>query len=358
MPPEELNENATTLEAAIDNVGGPPADGGDNPALNTADTSVVDAPAGDAPVDDKPAEQEPAKPGAKAAAFLDSIGEQPATVKPAAKPVEKAADKPAAPAADAAPKPADQEEAELLEGVKSDRGKERIKQVFAEKKQLETDINEFRELINSTGMKPQEFAHTLEFGRLVNSGNEQDLKVAIEMLDGQRAALYAKLGVEAPGVDLLAGHDDLKSSVENMEITRERAVELAKFRKNDGEKKARETASREADQSRQEFEQTVNAAAGQMEAYLDTRKNEVDHTARMRVVSDHFRKPENLQNFVQTYRPEQWGATIKMMYDNIQVPRTPQPQPLRSRPTNLGAPAASGVTAIDRIAQRMDSMGL
>lgn len=260
----------------------------------------------------------------------------------------------------AASKTPEAEEAELLEGVKSERGKERIKQVFAERKALEQDIGQFRELVKSTGMSPQEFAQTLEFGRLINSGDEKNLRVALEMIEGQRSMLYAKLGVEAPGVDLLAGHDDLKAAVDNMEITRERAVELSKYRKADAEKQQRLQAEQQQTAVSQQYEQTVQQAAGSMEAYLDTRKHEVDHPARMKVITEHFKNPANLQQFVATYRPEQWAATVKMMYDNIQVPRSsnPGPQPIRSRPATLGAPSATAAQPIDRIAQRMESMGL
>ena len=351
----ELNEPPTALETAIEAMGNADpieSNDGPSPAAVADETPQPDAPDAPAPADG--AEPVAAKPGSRMAAMLDSLSDNPSAPKEAAKP--KPEEKPA----DAAtPLPAEQEEAELLEGVKSPRGQERIKQVFADKKQLETDIGEFREMVTSSGMNPQEFAQSLEFGRLVSSGNEADTRVALEMLETQRAQLYAKLGVEAPGVDLLADHADLKAQVDDMELTRERAIELAKFRKTDGDKKARETTERDALQGRQQFEQTVTTAAGQMEAYLDTRKSEVDHPARMRVISDHFRKPENLKTFIETYRPEQWGPTMRMMYDGIQLPRTaPQQQPLRSRPTNLGAPASSGTTAIDRIAQRMDSMGL
>lgn len=348
----ELIETPSALETAIDAVGN--TDTGtstDAPVHTAAETETPSTHADPADPSDGGADPEAVKPGARMAAMLDSLTDDP-NAKPAAtvavKP--KPEDKPAA---------AEQEEAELLEGVKSPRGQERIKQVFAEKKQLETDIGEFREMVTSSGMNPQEFAQSLEFGRLVSSGTEADTRVALEMLETQRAQLYAKLGVEAPGVDLLADHADLKAQVDDMELTRERAIELAKFRKTDGDKKARETTERDALQGRQQFEQTVTTAAGQMEAYLDTRKQEVDHPARMRVISDHFRKPENLKAFVETYRPDQWGPTMKMMYDGIQLPRTaPQQQPLRSRPTNLGPASNTGTTPIDRIAQRIDAMGL
>lgn len=295
----------------------------------------------------------------KMKALLDELsGDEP---KPAAKAEEKPDDKPADPPAAAAPKTPEQEEAELLEGVKSDRGRERIRQVFAERKQLEQDMTEVRELISSTKMSPDEFAQTLEYGRLINSGDEKDLRVALEIIEGQRSALYQRLGVEAPGVDLLAGHEDLKNAVENLEITKERALELAKYRKADQEKQAQVQAQQQTQQQQAQYQKTVQDAAGAMEAYLVTRAHEVDHTARMEVIGNHFKNPANLQEFVSKFEPHQWPTAIKLMYDGIVVPKAQQahsPQPLRSRPANLGSPSAAGATPIDRIASRLDSMGI
>ncbi len=356
---------SSAIETAMDAVG---ITTDEAPAETPADTSTDAAPADTtaSATDADPnagKDDDAAKPGSRMAAMLDELTDDPNKAKPDAAPAAaetKPAEGETKPAESETPPTPEQEEAELLAGVKSDRGRERIKQVFAERKQLEQDITEFRELVKSTGMSAQEFAQTLEFGRLVNSGDEKNLRVALEMIEGQRAMLYQKLGVEAPGVDLLAGHDDLKQAVENMEITRERALELAKFRKVDAETKARQQAEQTQLQERQTFEKTVKDAAGAMEAYLETRKNEVDHTARMKIISDHFRNPANLQKFVSTYRPDQWAATVQMMYDNIVVPKAaaPGPQPIRSRPATLGAPAANAAAPIDRIAQRMESMGL
>lgn len=358
MDPEN-NENLDALTTAIDQIGAPaepaesvdPVDPTEVVEKETKDGEQIEAKA------DEPS------PSSKLAAMLDGMTEDPngaqaKTAKPADPEVKAdAKEKPA----DNTPKAPEQEEAELLEGVKSERGKERIKQVFADKKALESDIGEFRALIQDTGMNAQEFARTLEFGRLVNSGDEKNLRVALEMIEDQRTMLYSKLGVEAPGIDLLAGHDDLKSAVDNMEITRDKAVELVKYRKADSDKKAIQQAADTATQNRQQFDTTVQSAAGTMDAYLTTRVQEVDHLPRMKVLSDHFKDPAKMQKFVTTYRPEQWAATVQMMYDSIQVPRAPvqsQPQPIRSRPANLGTPAAGAGTPIDRVAQRMESMGL
>lgn len=356
------------------------ADGEGNDLGGGTDTQTVDDATQDNNTDEPSATEEAAqaltqddtnvelptdKPqSSKMLALLDEIsGDKPAAAagddKPKDEPKPEDEEKPAVPADEG--KTVEQEEAELLDGVKSERGKDRIRQVFAEKKQLEQDMTEFKQLVQGTGMTPQDFAQTLEFGRLVNSGDEKDVRVALEMLESQRAMLYQRLGVEAPGVDLLKDHDDLKQAVDNMEITRDKAVELAKFRKSEAAKAQQQQEVQASTQRQQEFQQTVQSAAGAMESYLKTRANEVDHPARMKVITAHFQNPANLQTFIQTYQPHQWAATIKMMYDGIVVPQAPaghQPQPMRSRPTQLGTPAAQGATPIDRLAQRLDNMGI
>ncbi len=365
----DLGGGASGDTSAVDTSGtddaGAPA--GDDDAGTDADpqASASDQPNDDAGTSDELPTDKPQS--AKMLALLDELsGDKPAD-KPADAP--KADDKPAgdAPAADkpaadpAQGKTPEQEEAELLEGVKSERGKERIKAVFAEKKQLEADITEFRELVKSTGMSAQEFATTLEFGRLVNSGDEKNIRVALEMIETQRAALYQKLGVEAPGVDLLAGHDDLKQAVENMEITRDKALELAKLRKTQADLTQRQQAETERAQSQEQYRQTVQSAATAMEAYLQTRAKEADHPARLKIIGEHFQNPANLQRFVQTFEPKQWTAALQMMYDGIVVPKaapTSQAQPLRSRPAQLGTPAAQGNSPMDRLAQHLDNLGI
>ena len=314
------------------------------------------------------ASEEPSRPVDKLNALLDTLSEgddkgddegatDDATGEPKPEPGSAAAE------ADKAPetKTPEQEEAELLEGVKSDRGKERIKQMFAERKQLERDLNDFREMVVSTGMSPQDFSQTLEYGRLVASGDEKNLRVALEMLESQRAMIYSRLGVEAPGVDLLKEHADLQSAVDNMEMTRERALELAKYRKIENERVRAQQAQQTEQQSRMAFDSQIKQAANQIDAYLSTRANEVDHAQRMASIMDYFKNPERLQEFVKTYQPQQWASTIKFMYDNIKVQRQPartDQQPLRSRPNMLGNPSASGQSPADRIAAHLDNLGI
>lgn len=287
-------------------------------------------------------------------ALLDSLGEEaPAEqVKPEEAAAPPAAEKPAV------EKPAD-EDAEILEGVKSERGKNRITQVLAERKQLRQDLDEVKQMIVGTGMSAEQFAQTLEFGRLVNTGSEQDKRVALAMLDQQRAALAAELGEELPGVDLLAGHTDLQEAVENLEITRERAVELSRLRKREQEQRAIQQRQMESQRDQQQFAQTVQNAATTMETYLQSRAQEADHPVRLQAIKRHFSDPAKVQEFVQTYEPHQWLPAIKFMYDNVSVaaPRnTSQAQPLRSRPVSMGSPAPAGNSPMERVASFLDNL--
>lgn len=347
---------SSVMQAAMDAIGS-------EPAAEQAPAEAAPTPEPTASPEPEPAQTEEApKPGARMAAMLDELTDDPNKPKDEAKTATEAAKPKPKPEAEAAKTASpEQEEAELLEVVKSERGRERIKAVFAERKALETNINEFRDIVQSTGMSAQDFAQTLEFGRLVNSGDEKNMRVALEMIERQRAAIYERLGVEAPGVDLLADHADLKQAVENLEIPRDRAVELAKFRKLDAQNRAQQQASQAQAQDIQGHQQSIGQASVAMKEYLATREKEVDHPARMKVITDHFKDPAKLQQFVETYQPHQWAATIRMMYDNIQIPRAaaaPRPQPIRSRPAVLGTASTSALTPMDRLTQRMESMGL
>lgn len=311
--------------------------------------------------DDKPEDLPTDSPvPSKVKSLLDTISADVPT-KPKAE-----ADKPAGddkpegdkPKAEAKPK---DEEAEILEGVKSERGQARIREVFRQKKEMEGLHNELREALATSKMNEQEFAQSLEFSRLAKSDDPKDLQVAIGMLEQQRTELYRRVGQEAPGVDLLEGHDDLKKSVENMEITQAHAVELAKRRREDAQRQARDQQQQETQQSREQFQQTLKSAAQTMESYLQSRAGEVDHPVRLKTLMEHFKNPDNAMKFVQTYEPKQWLPTLKMMYDGVKVaaPRNNnQQQPIRSRTQQLGMPAPTGDTPIDRVASVMDRMGL
>jgi hypothetical protein len=310
--------------------------------------------------------------GKEAASLLDSLTDGP-DQQPKGEPATEAAEVEAQekPDADAAPdqKTIDEQEAEALEGVKSERGKERIKAVFAERRELEarateleTDINEFKGMIQSTGMGPDEFTQMLEVGRLLKSGSEGDLKLALQHIDTYRETVCKQLGIEAPGVDALGDFPDLKQKVDNMEITKETALELAKFKRAEQQQQRVAQAQQSQQQDLANYKQEIGEVSQVAERYFATREKEADYPVKIAMLSARFKDPQFMQEFVATYQPKQWFSVIKMMYDSTVVPAAPReatPQPLRNRVTHTGKPAPSADAPLsDRIGSHLDSMGI
>ena len=304
--------------------------------------------------------------GDAATALLDSISEPDPN---APKEDEVKAEVKTDPAEPAKPKTLEEEEAEALEGVKSDRGRERIQATFAKLKETETvkdqlqqDITEFKEMVQSTGMQPQEFSQMLEFGRLLNSGDESQARIALQMLDEQREAICKQLGIEAPGVDPLSDFPDLKLAVDNMEMTKEHALRLAKYERQEMATKHAQQTQQLQQQGDQEFQRTIADAAKTAEAYFDTRKNESDFAPKIRRIQEHFKDTAKMQEFVQNFDPKQWFAQFRFMYDNMSVAPAPAkdlPQPIRSRSATHGAPVTNvNASPEDRIMGHLESLGL
>lgn len=361
---------------------------GDAPAADTTETQAEYQTIGDGDPDvgggetaamaypDKPEAPESPLETGDAAAFLDSLTEGAEVKKPDAEPASGAPT--ADPAATATPKtdqPApektlDEQEAELLEGVKSERGRERIKAVFADRKALaeeraalESDINEFREMVKSTGATPDEFAASLEYLKLVHANDEGSARMALEMIEAQRAELCRRLGMDAPGIDVLADFPDLKAEVEQMGMRREVALEVAKYRRQQAEQQAVQRSQQMQQQERAQWDQTVGQVTETAKAYFATREKEADFPAKLAQLKTKFSDPAFMNEFVSTYQPQQWFGVIKMMYDTISVAPAPRQvvrdQPIRARTAVSGSPALKAdAPPADRLMSHLDSMGI
>ena len=112
----------------------------------------------------------------------------------------------------------------------------------------------------------------------------------------------------------------------------------------------------------------VSEAKHQIIKYLNSREDEVDHSAKAQCFYKYLTDPFYMQVFVQTNKPEQWQSTIESIYDSIGMPEpsfanakiTPLQtlQPIRARTSTLGAPLTSSENPMDRIAQHLGNMGI
>ena len=149
-----------------------------------------------------------------------------------------------------APKTPEEEEAELINTAKTERGKERLQRMFAERKEarqgLETVVTSFRD----AGFDGESINTVLAIGRLVSSGNKDDMRKGIAALDKIRANLCAELGEDVALADPLDQFPDLKQSVADLAMNRDQALELVRAR----EQKQREQQLQLQTQQAQQFE--------------------------------------------------------------------------------------------------------
>jgi len=125
--------------------------------------------------------------------------------------------------------------------------------------QLEAAHQPLVEAIRGTGASSEELGAAFEFVRLMHSRDPQDLEAAWQMMEHERTALATRLGKSsAAGVDFLSRHEDLRKAVEDLDITQERALELAMLR----ERMAQSESTTQATQARTAEQQHIEGLRG------------------------------------------------------------------------------------------------
>ena len=158
---------------------------------------------------------------------------------------------------------------------------------------------------------------------------------------------------------------DLEKQVEDLQVT---VVSLQDaLRKYEIESQFVDNAMSVSNKQKKPAE-LVSEAKHQIIKYLNSREDEVDHSAKAQCFYKYLTDPFYMQVFVQTNKPEQWQSTIESIYDSIGMPEpsfanakiTPLQtlQPIRARTSTLGAPLASSENPMDRIAQHLGNMGI
>ncbi len=292
-------------------------------------------------------------------------GNQPKEAAPAAEP------KPAEPAKDVKPeeqpKPAaspEQEEAELVKSIPSERGRKRMTQLLREGREARTNLDSFRRVVSDSGLDQESFGNLLTITKLCSSANPQDLDRGLKMLEDVRTALYRQVGREAPGVDLLAGQSDLQERVKAMGISREDALAIARGRQAEAAQKEQYEAARQEQAEQAAFMAKLDNFKQVTTQAFAAHQNDLDFNERIAILQKRF-TPQEIIRFAREVPPEQWGPTLMYYYDMagdmVQKPAAqPRPNVIAGRPSRAaGARVNAKVAATpEGIAARMEELGL
>lgn len=216
--------------------------------------------------------------------------------------------------------------------------KTRMKKLVNLTKELSTardsatkDRDELINMMQGTGAPPDEVGQTLHFLKLSHSTDRAQQEQALEYAQGLAANLARRLGKPIPGVDMLAGHEDLRAAMTSGSITRKYAEELAAQRE---AVKVRTTdTARESEASQQ--------AAVRQKARDDLNALEVELKASDPAGYDAKRAQLTgiLQPLFVNMHPSKWAPAFREAYGKLRAVAQPKPrvvpsggnQPLRAR---------------------------
>lgn len=210
-------------------------------------------------------------------------------------------------------------------------------------------------VMEEVNLSSEQFSNYLEFHGLLQSKNPKDLEQALTMIEEQRAALYKVLGREPAGggIDLLAEFPDLKKQVDDEEITRQAALEIAHGRRDRAARTAAENKQQNTQRTQQQTvaqrKQESESALGGIEKWTaEVSKSDLDYKAKEDILLP------QIAEIMKEYEPKLWLPTIKRLYAGITVQKAVaqtggDKKPLRPSAARPGAKqAASMQEAIDQ----------
>lgn len=261
-----------------------------------------------------------------------------------------------------APKTEEEEDADLLNAIPSERGKERIRTLLRQGRESKQQVEAFQRTVQESGLDQESFGNLLMITKLCSSSNQEDVERGLAALEAVRNNLYTSLGREAPGVDLLKGHDDLKAKVEDLAMTREDALALAKARQFQQEQERARQQQEEQAKEMAAYKAKVDDFQVKANAVFASKAKDLDFNAKIQIMGKHFQKPGQVERFVREVPPEQWLSTLEYMYDSIQAPKpTPKPTPIAGvshKRTGFRSRTDGSFDPEKSVASIMDSMGL
>jgi len=196
-------------------------------------------------------------------------------------------------------------------------------------------------ILEETKTSSDQLSAYLEFNRMLQSGDPKELESALQMIENQRATIYQALGREPAGgdIDLLKGFHDLKKQVEDEEITRAAALEIAAARREKVASAARTQQQQNQQHGVAQVEKARKTALADITAW--TKKltaEDLDYKAKEDMLL------EQVDEVLKTYPPNQWLTTLQMLYRGIVIQKAPPvqdktKQPLRPSGPKTGAKA-------------------
>lgn len=233
----------------------------------------------------------------------------------------------------------------------SEKASARFREILEDRKQAREQLqqatgalSELKAWVAETGASPEEFQQQVERLRVFKLGKPEELKTLRAELLEAVADLTTRIGDDVPSIDVLAAHPDLVKEVENMTITRERALEIAHGRNRQKRQERTTEADAEAGKRREAAQAYQNEARA---ASTEIRKLEVQWK---KTDPDADRKIKAIMANMEDFKfipPKLWASTVQKRYEALAnlAPRRPGATPPGQQPHTGGSGKPSGAAA-------------
>jgi hypothetical protein len=218
----------------------------------------------------------------------------------------------------------------------------------AEKAEQWTEI-----LVDSTA-RPEQLSSALGYLKAINSGDPIAMGKAYDVMLEEMKWLAGQLGREVPGlVDPLEAHADLKKQVDDGELPRANALEIARHRTESTRIRERDTRTAEQRSAEQRQTESVNQAIAAISALGKELRaaNAAEYAAKLPLLKPHLEfAKENLA-------PEQWVPYVRHQYGLLKVESPAAKPPVNTSTLRPTTPATNQHPAIPKDPRAAFRMG-
>lgn len=248
---------------------------------------------------------------------------------------------PETPAEPAPETPAEDTEVSDEELVKdlSEKAQHRFRELVNTNKEMERRIGGFTEIIEDAQVTPQDVVDLFAYGKAIRTGNYDQARA---LLAEQARQLELVSGQPVEFGDALSDYPDLQKSVEEMELTRAHALELARVRRgNEQQQRQSEQQNRQRDEQDAQTQAATNGFNEVVALAQQWGKTDLDWAVKQPMME---KRAAIIQ---QTYPPNRWGAMMKVAYEEITDtlkaarPAAQTRAPSALRPNGMGGGAKS-----------------
>lgn len=257
----------------------------------------------------------------------------------------------AAPAVPGEVKPADEEDLTAMPEGLGEKAQGRFqklananKELAGKAEMLDRQVSYVRETFATHGVKEDQFEQAVSVIGMINKG---DFEGAQRVLEAQLQQLAVMSGKPLGQVDALAQFPDLRQAVDQLQITEQHAMEIARGRAQQHQQQVVQQRTQEQQQTQQRERQAVQDGTQAVDAFCKRMQaSDLDYPA-----IEAQLLPE-IPNLLRGVPPANWPGIIETQYRLIKrvagsARQTAAPTTNALRPTGHGSPVQAPKTAFE-----------